>query len=133
MSWHTTPSGKTRLAREIQAVRARFGSAAVLDRAGNYSWRYTIRRHGRALPIRIEYPAGYPNDAPNVYAECPMPDGTPHRYSNKMLCWRDYGSSSWNPAHNTVVNVILRMHQWLDNFLVWQVKGIWPSDHIARR
>jgi len=130
--WHETPAGQRRLVQEIDAVRGRYGNAAVLRKnaSGCFEWHYTIHKHGRAFAIRVEYPSGFPIQAPNVYSVEALPNGLPHRYNSYRLCWHGHSGSDWNPTKNTAVNVIIRMHQWYDNLLVWLTKGIWPADRV---
>lgn len=120
---------KQRLVAEVRAMNERYGSRATLRKKGDLLyWEYVIAESGRSFPIRIEYPEGFPAEAPRIISVKPLPP-SPHQLGNNELCWiNHFGAfSEWNPARDTAVICVAAAARWFGCLMVFLTTGRWPE------
>jgi ubiquitin-protein ligase len=86
----------------------------------------TVRIGGVEFTYRIEFPPGYPYDAPRVFLLRPaLPTSIEvHRFNNGALCL--WGPDEWHPRHSGVW-VRGRALAWVYNLILYADAGRWPG------
>ncbi len=130
--WWLTPYGRWRLEAEAEAIRERFPGFRLVQAEGDLHWlgwlRSALSSESRYL-VRVSYPPGYPDEAPEVAIERPeLPEGTPHLLVGREPClYRSGRRDGYDPGRTTAATLVAWTALWIHAFETWRATGHWPG------
>jgi hypothetical protein len=83
-----------------------------------------LTNEGREYGVRIEIPENYPYVMPKIRPYGWDPGGSPHRYTNGVLCVMN--PPEWRPVYS-ISYLIAKTAVWIAKWKEWDYTGRWPG------
>ena len=134
--WWERPYGRWRLSVERDAM-SRFPGFKLIGSPsgpGWLCWLGTLQTSfdpENSYVVRVNYPPGFPAEAPGVVIERPeLREGTPHVLGPRRPCLYHPSQDSRNgydPGRTTAATLVAWTALWLHAYETWSRTGRWPG------